>query len=89
MTFRALCGSLWYRVGLCGPLCGWHVTTKAQHGQTWRQSLTERRKAAFWGKLAGFCWQRGLQRGARRADEAVPKNGPKKRTAARGQGWES
>lgn len=86
MTFRALCGSLWYRVGLCGPLCGWHVTHKAQHGQTWRQSLTERRKAAFWGKLAGFCWQSGLQRLwqrvlrlGRQGDEASPKNGTQKR----------
>ena len=31
MTFRALCGSLWDRVGLCGPFCGCHVTNTVQH----------------------------------------------------------
>lgn len=53
MTFRALWGSLWACGGLCGPLFGWHVTNKAQHGQTWRQSLIVRRQTAVWRRWAG------------------------------------
>ena len=53
MTFRALCGSLWDHVGLCGPLCGWHVTNKPQHGP---DLAPEPHRAAQDGILGQLGW---------------------------------
>ena len=53
MTFRALCGSLWDHVGLCGPLCGWHVTNKPQHGP---DLAPEPHRAAQGGILGQLGW---------------------------------
>lgn len=53
MTFRAFCGPLWYRVGLCGPLCGWHVTNTPQHGP---DVAPEPHRAAQDGILGQLGW---------------------------------